>query len=117
LLARSKQENTTYGAALSAAFLKGVADVKELKDKNLDKFSFTSLMDCRPYFEPAIAPLGLGNYTAGISQDEHVKSETSFWDLARSVSASTGREMGKLRYFSELPVQTCSSHRSSSDQT
>lgn len=41
LLARCKQEKTTYGAALSAAFLKGVADVKELKDKKLDKFSFT----------------------------------------------------------------------------
>jgi hypothetical protein len=61
-------------------------------------------MDCRPYFEPAIAPLGLGNYTAGISQDEHVRNETCFWDMARSISASTEREMGKLRYFSELPV-------------
>ncbi|CAM6128303.1 unnamed protein product [Calypogeia fissa] len=104
LMARSKQEKTTYGAALTAAFLKGVATVKELKDKNLDKFSFTSLMDCRPHFQPTIAPQGLGAYTTGISQDEQVRSDRGFWDLARSISASTEREMGKMIHFSELPV-------------
>ncbi|CAM6102935.1 unnamed protein product [Calypogeia fissa] len=104
LFARSNEEKTTYGAALSAAFLKATANVKELKDKKLDKFGFTTLMDCRPYFEPEVGSLGLGNYTAGITQDEQVKSDTSFWDLARSVSASTEKELGKLKQFTELPV-------------
>lgn len=61
-------------------------------------------MDCRPYFEPEIAPLGLGNYTAGISQDEQVNSDTTFWDLARSVSTSTEKQLEKLKQFTELPV-------------
>jgi hypothetical protein len=62
------------------------------------------LIDCRPDFEPEIGPLGLGNYTAGISLDEQVKSDTGFWDLARSVSASFEKETGKLKQFSEIPV-------------
>jgi hypothetical protein len=61
-------------------------------------------VDCRSHFEPTIGPLGLGNYTAGISQDEQVKSDVSFWDLARSVSGTYEKELGKFKHFSEVPV-------------
>lgn len=64
----------------------------------------SSVMNCRTYFQPQIGSLGLGNYAAALSQDEQVKSDTSFWDLARSVSASTEKELGKLKQFTELPV-------------
>lgn len=64
----------------------------------------SSLIDCRPHFKPTIVPQALGAYTAGICQDEQVKSDTGFWNLARSVSASTEREMEKMIHFSELPV-------------
>ncbi|KAJ7514043.1 hypothetical protein O6H91_23G024200 [Diphasiastrum complanatum] len=104
LMAACKKENTTYAAALAAAILKAAANVKELKDKKQDAFSFTSVLSCRPFFEPPLEDLVLGNYSAGLPQDEQVKENVSFWDLARRVSASTQKELSKSRQFSELSV-------------
>lgn len=61
-------------------------------------------MDCRNYFEPKLAGDVTGNYVAGIPQAQAVKEGVSFWDLARSVSANTEKELSKHKQFSEIPV-------------
>lgn len=104
LLEACKKEKTTLAAALGAAFLKTAANVKELKDKKKDEFSFTSLVDCRKYFEPSLSADTIGNFVAGVPQGQQVKEGVSFWDLARSVSASTAKELSKSKQFSEIPV-------------
>ncbi|KAG0556437.1 hypothetical protein KC19_11G053900 [Ceratodon purpureus] len=104
LLAACKKEKTTLAAALSAAFLKTAANTKELKDKKKDEFSFTSLVDCRKFFDPNMPADTVGNFVAGVPQGQQAKESVSFWDLARSVSASTEKELSKSKQFSEIPV-------------
>lgn len=41
LLAACKEENTTLAGALTAAWLKTAANLKEVKDKKKDEFNFT----------------------------------------------------------------------------
>lgn len=66
-MARCQQEKTTYGAALSAAFLKGVANLKELKDKKLDSFSFTRYILPLAYIVWVIHWLGGGSGIVGLT--------------------------------------------------
>ncbi|XP_024360470.1 uncharacterized protein [Physcomitrium patens] len=104
LLAACKKENTTLAAALGTAFLKTAAGVKELKDRKKDEFSFTSLVDCRRFFEPSLAVDAMGNFVAGVPQGQQAKEGCSFWDLARTVSALTAKELSKSKHLSEIPV-------------
>lgn len=46
----------------------------------------------------------MGNYVAGIPQTQQAKEGVSFWELARSVSAGTEKDLSKYRQFSEIPV-------------
>ncbi|KAG6547530.1 hypothetical protein Mapa_010978 [Marchantia paleacea] len=103
LMAACEKEKTTVSAALTAAFLRASASADELKGKK-SHFSFTTVVDLRPHFDPQIAQNALGNYTGGLSQDEQVKADADFWELARSVSAATQKELDKGRQFSELSV-------------
>lgn len=66
--------------------------------------SISSLVDCRKYFEPNLPVETVGNYVAGIPQSQQAKEGVSFWDLARSVSATTEKELSKSKQFSEIPV-------------
>jgi hypothetical protein len=61
-------------------------------------------VDCRNYFEPKLTGSVTGNYVAGIPQAQAVKEGVSFWDLARSVSSNTEKELSKHKQFSEIPV-------------
>ncbi|KAL3682332.1 hypothetical protein R1sor_000354 [Riccia sorocarpa] len=103
LMAACEREKTTVSGALTAAFLKGAASAEDLKSKK-QHFSFTTVVDLRPHFEPALPSSALGNYSGGVSQDEQVKAEADFWELARSVSSGTLKEVEKGRHFSEIAV-------------
>jgi len=103
LMAACEKQKTTPAAALSAAFIKAAAQVEDFKAKK-QTFSFTTVVDLRSYFDPAMAANALGNYTGGLSQDESVKADADFWELARSVSNATQKELDKGRHFSELSV-------------
>ncbi|XP_073396959.1 uncharacterized protein [Physcomitrium patens] len=68
-----KDDNTSrcsVGDIAAAAFLKTAAGCKELKEKKKDDFSFTSLVDCRKYFEPILPADTVGNYVSGIPQSQ-----------------------------------------------
>ncbi|XP_057827028.2 uncharacterized protein LOC131038564 [Cryptomeria japonica] len=104
LYSACKKENTTLTAALASAYLQTASNIKELKEKKLNQFCFTGVLDCRPYFEPPLAENALGNYSAGILQGAQVKNDISFWDLARLISSKTEKEVRKHKHFSELPV-------------
>lgn len=104
LFASCKQESTTSAAALAAAFLLAASNSKELKEKKLDEFSFTCVTDCRSYLEPELSERTLGHYTAGFPGNEKAKEGTSFWDLARRISAAIEKDVAKAKYFSEMAV-------------
>ncbi|KAH7306653.1 hypothetical protein KP509_22G023700 [Ceratopteris richardii] len=99
-----KRENVTWTAALSAAFLKTTAELKELKEKKQDEFGITFVLDCRAYLEPTLPETALGNYTLGIPRGEKVKEGIEFWDLARQVHASIEKDISKSKHFSEMSV-------------
>ncbi|KAH9289060.1 hypothetical protein KI387_033177, partial [Taxus chinensis] len=98
------KQKTTHAAVLASAYVQTAANMKELKDNKLNQFCFTGVLDCRPYFKPLLAETVLGNFSAGILQGTRVKNDISFWDLARSISSQTAKEIGKHKHFSELPV-------------
>lgn len=102
--AACKRENTSHVAALSSAYLQTAANIKEMKDKKLNQFCFTGMLDCRPHFEPPLLETVLGNYTTGILQGTRVKDDTSFWEMARSLSSKAEKDISKHKHFSELPV-------------
>lgn len=102
--AACEKEKVTYAVALSAAFLKTVAAMKELKEKKLDEFSYTCVMDCRGSLEPKLGESVLGNYSLGIPQNEKVKDGVEFWEFARQVADSIDKDVGKAKQFSEMAV-------------
>jgi hypothetical protein len=104
LLAACKKEKTTLVAALAAAFLRTAANTKELKERKKDDFSFTSVMECRKFFEPELPADTVGNFVTGIPQTQQAKDGVPFWDLARSVSATIEKDISKSKQFSEIPV-------------
>lgn len=67
-------------------------------------FAVCSLVDCRKFFDPSFPEDTIGNFVGGIPQSQQVKEGVSFWDLARSVSATTEKEVSKSKHFSEIPV-------------
>jgi len=77
---------------------------------------FCSLVDSRKYFEPALPADTVGNYVNGIPQTQQAKEGVAFWDLARSVSATSEKDISKSKQFSEIPVlnllfsQVCELH-------
>ncbi|KAL2652586.1 hypothetical protein R1flu_020714 [Riccia fluitans] len=103
LMAACEKEKTTVSAAVTAAFLKGAASAEEMKGKK-QHFNFTAVVDLRPHFEPALPSNALGNYSGGLNQDEQVKADADFWELARIVSAGSQKEVDKGRHFSEIAV-------------
>jgi hypothetical protein len=100
------RENTSYSAALASAYFRTAANIKEMKEKKLNQFCFSGMLDCRPYFEPQLPETVLGNYSAGILQGTRVKDDISFWDMARSISSKTESDISKDKHFSELPIVT-----------
>eukprot|EP00249_Psilotum_nudum_P014953 c25088_g2_i1 orf=208-1653(-) len=104
LFAACKQEGVNYAAALVAAILKTAADLKELKEKKQDEFSYTSVLNCRGFFDPPLSASVLGNYSSGIPHGEKVKDGVPFWEFARQISATNEKDLAKSKYFSELPV-------------
>lgn len=99
-----ERENTSHAAALASAYFRTAANIKEMKEKKLNQFCFTGVLDCRSHFEPQLPETVLGNYSAGISQGTRVKDDISFWDMARLISSKTEKEISKHKHFSELPV-------------
>jgi hypothetical protein len=99
-----ERENTSHSAALASAYLQTAANIKEMKEKKLNQFCFTGILDCRPHFEPPLPETVLGNYSAGTIQGTRVKDDISFWDMARSISSKTEKEISKHKHFSELSV-------------
>jgi hypothetical protein len=99
-----ERENTSHSAALASAYLHTAANIKEMKEKKLNQFCFTGILDCRPHFEPPLPETVLGNYSAGTIQGTRVKDDISFWDRARSISSKTEKEISKHKHFSELSV-------------
>lgn len=65
---------------------------------------YGSLVDCRRFFEPSLAVDAMGNFVAGVPQGQQAKEGCSFWDLARTVSALTAKELSKSKHLSEIPV-------------
>ncbi|MCO5567292.1 hypothetical protein L7F22_020982 [Adiantum nelumboides] len=99
-----KRENVSWAAALSAAFLKTSAALKELKEKKQDEFNMTIVMDCRAFLDPKLSETALGNYTLGIPAGQKLKDGVEFWDLAREVYSSIEKDLSKSKQFSEMSV-------------
>eukprot|EP00249_Psilotum_nudum_P014955 c25088_g3_i2 orf=208-1653(-) len=104
LFTACKQEGVSYAEALAAAILQTAANVKELKEKKQDEFFYTSVLNCRRFFDPPLSESILGNYSSGVPHGVKVKDGVSFWDFARQISASNEKDLAKSKYFSELPV-------------
>ncbi|MCO5572713.1 hypothetical protein L7F22_026472 [Adiantum nelumboides] len=99
-----KKENVSCAAALSAALLKTVAAIKELKEKGQNEFCLTIIMDCRPFLEPKLAETTLGNYISGIPEGVKVQPGVDVWDLARQIYATIEKDLSKSKQFSEFSV-------------
>eukprot|EP00250_Pteridium_aquilinum_P020666 c24904_g1_i1 orf=679-2262(-) len=104
LFAACKKENVSWAAAMSAAFLKTVAAVKELKEKKQDEFTYTCVMDCRAFLEPKLGETTLGNYSLGLPESDKVKDGVDFWEFAKQIAASIEKDLGKAKQFSEMSV-------------
>lgn len=56
-----------------------------------------SLVDCQPCLEPTIGPLGLGNFSARVSQDKQaMKRDKGFWDIACNISLAICKGDGNI---------------------
>lgn len=104
LFAACEKENVSWAAALSAAFLKTTAAVKELKDKKQDEFTYTCVMDCRALLEPKLGATVLGNYSLGLPESSKVKEGVDIWELAKQIGASIDKDLSKSKQFSEMSV-------------
>lgn len=104
LFAACEKENVSWAAALSAAFLKTAAAVKELKEKKQDEFTYTCVMDCRSLLEPKLGDTVLGNYSLGLPENSKVKEGVDLWELAKQIGASIDKDLSKSKQFSEMSV-------------
>ena len=98
------QENTTIQGALCAAMLMTVGDKirkGELRNINL---SCRSFVDLRRRIKPVIGPKNMSCLASWVTSLHTIKSQTSFWDLARDVTHQVESKIKNRDIFKPLKV-------------
>lgn len=103
LEACSSHGATLFGAEC-AATLKGVATLKHTSASKVEEYGITSIINCREFLEPPLAPDSVGLYDSGLPLGEKVAANTPFWDVARHVSDACADSVTKSHHFTEMAV-------------
>ncbi|CAI7794679.1 unnamed protein product [Closterium sp. NIES-53] len=85
-----------------AAALKAAAE--ELKLKKDESFGVTSLIDCRQYCDPPLAPSAIGVFDSGLPLKHSCSHASSLWGIAGQLTQQVAFAVSKGKHFSELPV-------------
>ncbi|CAI5491452.1 unnamed protein product [Closterium sp. Naga37s-1] len=93
--------SSLYGVQCAAA-LKAAAE--ELKLKKDESFGVTSLIDCRQYCDPPLAPSAIGVFDSGLPLKHSCSHASSLWDIAGQLTQQVATAVSKGKHFSELPV-------------
>ncbi|CAI7803818.1 unnamed protein product [Closterium sp. NIES-54] len=93
--------SSLYGLQCAAA-LKAAAE--ELKLKKDESFGVTSLIDCRQYCDPPLAPSAIGVFDSGLPLKHSCSHASSLWGIAGQLTQQVAFAVSKGKHFSELPV-------------
>ncbi|GMH09907.1 hypothetical protein Nepgr_011748 [Nepenthes gracilis] len=102
LLEVSRSQEIKLCGALAAAGLMAVRTLKDLPNGQWEKYSVTTLLDCREILEPALSSHHVGFYHSAIINSHDMKGEEQLWELARRTYNSFRDAKNGNKHFSSM---------------
>uniref|UniRef100_A0A7N0UAW7 Uncharacterized protein n=1 Tax=Kalanchoe fedtschenkoi TaxID=63787 RepID=A0A7N0UAW7_KALFE len=102
LLKACKSRDVKLSGVLAAAGIVAARSSKELPDGQWEKYSVTTLVDCRPFLEPSLPCNHIGFYHSAIINSHDIKGGENIWDLAERTHKSFENAKNSNKHFTDM---------------
>ncbi|KAI7747524.1 hypothetical protein M8C21_016726, partial [Ambrosia artemisiifolia] len=102
ILSGCKSKEIKLYVLLAAAGIIAARASKNLPNEKSEKYSLTTLMDCRSLLEPPLSDHHIGFYHSAILNNHDVKGGEDIWDLAQRIYASLTTAKNSDKHFTDM---------------
>ncbi|KAK9057667.1 hypothetical protein SSX86_022503 [Deinandra increscens subsp. villosa] len=102
ILSACKAKGIKLFVLLAAAAIIAARASKSLPPEKTEKYSLTTLMDCRSLLDPVLSDHHIGFYHSAILNNHDVKGGEDIWDLAQRIYASLTTAKNSDKHFTDM---------------
>ncbi|KAL9688922.1 hypothetical protein QQ045_033349 [Rhodiola kirilowii] len=102
ILKACKSREIKLSGVLAAAGVIAARSSKELPDGQWEKYSVTTLIDCRPFLDPPLPDNHIGFYHSAIINTHDIKGGEDLWDLAKRTFSSFESAKTSNKHFTDM---------------
>ncbi|MFS7903665.1 putative chloramphenicol acetyltransferase-like domain superfamily [Helianthus anomalus] len=102
ILSASKAKDIKLFVLLAAAGIIAARASKNLPNDKTEKYSLTTLMDCRSLLEPVLSDHHIGFYHSALLNNHDVKGGEDLWELAQKIYTSLTTAKDSNKHFTDM---------------
>ncbi|KAJ0611108.1 putative chloramphenicol acetyltransferase-like domain superfamily [Helianthus annuus] len=102
ILSACKAKDIKLFVLLAAAGIIAARASKNLSNDKTEKYSLTTLMDCRSLLEPVLSDHHIGFYHSALLNNHDVKGGEDLWELAQKIYASLTTAKDSNKHFTDM---------------
>ncbi|KAI3830115.1 hypothetical protein L1987_04249 [Smallanthus sonchifolius] len=102
ILSGCKSRGIKLFVLLAAAGIIAARASKNLPNEKSEKYSLTTLMDCRSLLDPVLSDHHIGFYHSAILNNHDVKGGEDLWDLAQRIYTSLTTAKNSDKHFTDM---------------
>ncbi|KAF5821441.1 putative chloramphenicol acetyltransferase-like domain superfamily [Helianthus annuus] len=102
ILSACKAKDIKLFVLLAAAGIVAARASKNLPNDKTEKYSLTTLMDCRSLLEPVLSDHHIGFYHSALLNNHDVKGGEDLWELAQKIYASLTTAKDSNKHFTDM---------------
>ncbi|XP_076887762.1 uncharacterized protein LOC143538004 [Bidens hawaiensis] len=102
ILSGRKSKGIKLFVLLAAAGIVAARASKNLANDKSEKYSLTTLMDCRSLLDPVLSDHHIGFYHSAILNNHDVKGEEDVWELAQKIYTSLTTAKSSDKHFTDM---------------